>query len=551
VSKRNTKSPRRAPGRPKSRLTARVTLRGNRGRQDDPELESAMRAVASAAPPPMMLSDRTPRPRRLSARFDAAQTTDDNRRHWGMSDGLSADAASNPGVRYILRNRARYEVANNTYARGLVLTIANDVVGTGPRLQMQTPNADVNRKVERQFSRWAREVRLAEKLRTMRAARVQDGEAFGILTSNPGLASPVKLDLRLIEADQVTFTDVTLLTVPSVDGIVFDKAGNPVEYHVLRIHPGNYAYFTGTIGFPWEYDKIPAKDVVHWFRQDRPGQHRGIPELTPALPLFAQLRRFTLAVLDAAEAAADFAIVLYTKAPADGEAEAVEPMDTIELERRMMTTLPEGWEPGQIKAEQPATTYREFKGEILDEIARCLNVPSNVARGNSSAYNYASGRLDHQTYYRQIRVDQQSAADVVLDRIFSAWMDEAILVSDLLPLPARTMAEYPHQWFWDGHEHVDPAKEATAQQTRLASNTTTLAAEYARQGKDWEPEIRQRAKEIALCKQLGVTPAVAAPLGQAPGTPAAPAPAPAPVPADDGEPPDDSEPPPVDETEDL
>ena len=38
---------------------------------------------------------------------------------------------------------------------------------------------------------------------------------------------------------------------------------------------------------------------------DRPGQARGIPDITPALPLFAQLRRFTLAVLAAAETAAD------------------------------------------------------------------------------------------------------------------------------------------------------------------------------------------------------------------------------------------------------
>jgi len=68
-----------------------------------------------------------------------------------------------------------------------------------------------------------------------------------------------------------------------------------------------------------------------------------------------------------------------------------------------------------------------------------------------------------------------------------------------------------HQWFWDGHEHVDPAKEASAQATRLASNTTTLAAEYARQGKDWETELRQRAKEAALIKQLGLTSAQVAP----------------------------------------
>ena len=145
---------------------------------------------------------------------------------------------------------------------------------------------------------------------------------------------------------------------------------------------------------------MPADAVVHWFRADRPGQHRGIPEITPALPLFAQLRRYTLAVIAAAETAADFAAVLFTDAPANGEAQALEPMDVVELEKRMATVLPDGWRLGQIEAQQPATTYAEFKREILNEIARCLNLPYNIAACNSSGYNYASGRLDHQTYYK-------------------------------------------------------------------------------------------------------------------------------------------------------
>src|SRR5690606_24834774 len=64
-----------------------------------------------------------------------------------------------------------------------------------------------------------------------------------------------------------------------------------------------------------------------------------------------------------------------------------------------------------------------------------------------------------------------------------------------------------HAWFWDGVEHVDPAKEASAQATRLANHTTTLAAEYARQGRDWEQELHQRAKELAVMDELGLAPA--------------------------------------------
>ena len=56
----------------------------------------------------------------------------------------------------------------------------------------------------------------------------------------------------------------------------------------------------------------------------------------------------------------------------------------------------------------------------------------------------------------------------------------------------------------DGHENVDPQKEAAAQAQWLASNTISQATEYARMGKNWETELRQRAKELKLMKELGL-----------------------------------------------
>ncbi len=438
----------------------------------------------------------------VRARYDAAVTNEDNRRHWAGADGLSANAANSADVRRILRNRSRYEVANNSYARGIVLTLAHDVVGTGPRLQLLTTDAEANRRIEQAFMQWAKSVGLPEKLRTMRMARATDGEAFAILTSNPSLVTDIQLDIRLVEADQVCTPDLNPLTQNAVDGIVFDAWGNPVEYHVLRAHPGDTRS-----GLVREYDRVPAESVVHWFRTDRPSQSRGIPDIMPALPLFAQLRRFTLAVIAAAETAADFAGILYTDAPANGEADSAEPFEPIELEKRALLTMPGGWKMSQMQAEQPATTYAEFKHEILNEIARCLNMPYNVAAANSSGYNYASGRLDHQTYFKAIRVEQAHLESAVLDHILAAWFDEAALLSDFLPAGLGPIAGWPHQWFWDGHEHVDPAKEASAQATRLANHTTTLADEYARRGLDWETQLRQRAKEAALMGELGLAPA--------------------------------------------
>ena len=394
-----------------------------------------------------------------------------------------------------------------------MLTLANDIVGNGPRLQLLTENDDANERIERAFMAWAKSVGLPEKLRTMRSSRATDGEVFAVLVNNPHQAGPVKLDLRLIEADQVTTPDLSILDDGAVDGIVFDAFGNPVEYHVLKGHPGEAR--TGFLGF--EYDRVPAASVIHYYRTDRPGQSRGIPDITSALPLFAQLRRYTLAVIAAAETAADFAGILYTDTPANGEAEPVEPMDAIELEARSLLTMPGGWKMAQVQAEQPSTTYAEFR-EILSEIARCLNMPVSVASGDSSRHNYASGRLDHQMYFKSIRVEQDHLACVAptafsrLGSVRPCWSATSCRSESALIARGESL---PHQWFWDGTEHVDPAKEANAQATRLATNTTTLATEYARQGRDWETELRQRAKEIALMQELGLGAEQARPLAPA------------------------------------
>ena len=429
----------------------------------------------------------------LQARFDAAQTTKDNARHWAAADFLSADAEADSATRKTLRTRARYEVANNSYARGIVKTLADDTIGTGPRLQMLLEDEELNRKIEHDFQVWAKKTKLPAKLRTIRMARCQDGEAFAILAQNPRLATNVKLDMQLVEADRVT--DDEMNSDPNcIDGITFDTFGNPKSYRVMRSHPGSDSVDTSTI-------TVKAENMIHVFRQDRPEQHRGIPEITAALPLFAHLRRFTLAVVSAAEAAADFAGVLYTDAPSGGEADSVEAMDTIQLERNMLLTMPGGWKMAQVDPKQPVTTYGEFKHEILNEISRCLSMPYNIAAGNSSGYNYASGRLDHQTYYKSIKVDQSFMEAEVLDRILELWLKEWALATST----TIDDCDCRHVWFWDGQEHVDPSKEATAQEKRLASCTTNLAIEYAKQGRDWEVELRQIAKEQALKKELGIS----------------------------------------------
>jgi capsid protein len=437
----------------------------------------------------------------ISAGYDAAQTTDDNRMHWAMADALSADASNSPAVRTILRNRSRYEVANNCYASGVGLTIANDCIGTGPHLNIDADesgsisdaDADV---VEALFNEWCRAVNLPELLRTMRHARRQDGEAFALLVSNPGVAHDVKLGLRLIEADMIGAFGAIHASGSIDDGLRFDQYGNVISYDILRRHPGDTSYGANMV-----YDVWPASLVLHWFRPRRPGQHRGLVEIIAALPLYATLRRYTQATLDAAETAADLAILLQTQAGAEFDSEPTEalPFSTVPFARRMIMAMPQGYEAKPFQASQPTQMYSNFKREVAGEIGRCENVSRNVVLLDSSESNFASGQLDHRTTYRQHDIDRENIGNVLLDRIFGAWLAEARLINGYLPASMRGGRRLPpHSWHWDSNELGDPLKLAKAKAENLRCGLTSLPELYAQRGLDWNKALRLTARGYGI-----------------------------------------------------
>lgn len=453
----------------------------------------------------------------LNASYDSAATTRNDHRHWRFVDQNSADASATPDVRKKIRSRARYEVLeNNPIGLGIVLTLANDTIGTGPRLHMGLASEKQNTAIQSAWKQWAHAINLADKLHTMKIAKVVDGEAIARISVNPYLETPVTLDLKTIECDRLEApVGTTDLREDYVDGIHLDAYDNAIGYDILRHHPGSDYYFASNI----EYSTYDSRNIIHWFRQDRPEQHRGVSECQSALALFALLRRFTLATCSAAEQAANLALVLHTDNPVgdeyEEEAESLMHdfwMDSVELDRNSATILPNGWDIRQISSQHPTTTYSMFKHELIAEISRCLSMPYNIAAANSADHNYASGRLDHQTYHHAIRVERDRINRLVLDRLFVEWMYEAALHGNVLPKPvSKKILEvaskqgsndlarvFRHTWHWDGFAHSDPVKEAQAQSLRIKTGTTHRALEYAREGRDIDVEDRLAAEKAGL-----------------------------------------------------
>jgi len=437
------------------------------------------------------LSRTAPRAVPLRARYDNAQTGTDNYKHWAAADALSADAANSLSVRKRLRERSRYERANNCYCAGLVQSMVHYEVGTGPRIEVRTANPGFNAMVERLWDAWSSAINLAEKVRTLVAARIVDGEAFALLVSKPVPEGEVGLDLVPIEADQVTTPQPMLeLERNWIDGIRFDEFGYPVTYDVLDDHPGGLWRTTS-----FTARSVPARMMLHLFRADRPGQHRGVPELTPALGLFAEMRRYTEAVIAAAETAAEWAVLLHTTSPPNQEADEVAPLDSVEFERRMLTTLPAGWQATQIHPENPPAVFREFRQELLGEMGRAVSVPRSLSSADSSDANFSSAKLDHLGYYRAVAVNQSQIEARLLDRLFAAWFEEAVWRYgwDVPDSPAPR-----HEWRWIPPREADEETLENARQTRIKSGATSLRREFAAQGLDYETELAAAAEDYGI-----------------------------------------------------
>lgn len=445
--------------------------------------------------------------------YESAEPGGVNEYHWSAAGSISARQANSPDVRETLRNRSRYETANNCVARGMVDTFAGDLIGDGPRLQIKAGESNgISRsdaqELERIWCDWTDAVDLWGKINLMVTCEITDGEIFATMVSNELVVHPVKLDLTLIEAERIANPYAVDLDILEVDGIKFDVKGNPVKYRVLKHHPDDRSLVQ--LNDEQDHDWLDAEDVIHHFTPTRAGQVRGVPRLTPALALFAQARRFTGATLTAAENAANNATSIETQNPPDPDDDSYEapmPLDEVPMTPGIATVLPDGYTLKQVKPEHPTTTFGEFRRQIYNEIGRPLAMPVNIVLADSSDHNYASGKLDDQGYVRKLSVDRRALRVRVLDRIFRAWLNEAQLVEGLIPEAFRRREpQLRFAWMWPARVHADPAKEGAGLKARMEAGVSNEIIECANLGQDWQDVLDGQREVQEYRDQIGLKP---------------------------------------------
>lgn len=408
--------------------------------------------------------------------LDSASGGDDAA-YWAYATNASADEIASAEARQVLRARCRYEYLNDPFAQNAARNLAIAVVGIGPRLQIHS-DRDGATAIERGFQKWSKAVRLVHKLHLAVRALVYDGEAFFRFVQDDRI--PGGFNMELIDAGRITSPtfggydrDENVL-----DGIRFDRYGNPVSYTVAR-HVVNPIYS----GIPIEFETVPADEIIHLFIADLPGQHRGLPLMQSSLKSLSSLRRYNMAVIEAAETAACYAAMLESQAlPLNESPDELAAMDEFTVPRRGAVVLPKGWKAYQMKAEQPTAQHGEFVKATLTGIGAGVGQPRNIISNDSSDYNYSSGRLDHQTFFRYVELIQQ-LLEYPLDTIFDRYIEETGQNADRNNIDV--------EWYFAELAHVDPLKEADAAIKLNDAGLLTKQEYFAKFGQDWEAQLAQ------------------------------------------------------------
>ena len=431
-------------------------------------------------------------------RWDAARTDRLNAKHWGRVTEQTINEDLKASLK-TLRTRCEHEASTNPFVEGVITTHVIDVVGqAGPTLQVQSEDKKYNEDLERHARRFLAMpdvngmYSMAEFLQMWVRLLWTCGEFLAQKVTAADVDGPYKLRLQNLHPRRLYTPYGSYGDSNVILGVHRDKAGKPLGYFI------DQAPEDSMLGVGVNNAEISAEDIIHRFRVTEPGQARGIPFLASSLQNIADLRDFDEQVLDAARAAADSGVFLFTN---HSEAKYIEVNESVDIERRMVSTLPPGWEPKQMIAQQPPVGYVEYRAERLRELGRPVGMPLMMVKLDSSNHNYSSARFDGQTYQRGNRCLQTWIDRTTLTPLIDEVAVEARLGGELSAPPDRVR----YQWTWPVPPHVDPLKEGKATTEGRNNRTLTFAKACAANGDDWEMVIEQLEREDERFKKAGIS----------------------------------------------
>jgi lambda family phage portal protein len=293
-------------------------------------------------------------------------------------------------------------------------------------------------------------------------------------------AAPMGFRVQVLEAD---YLDAGLAPRPLaserhrlVAGIELDAEDRPVAYWLYPYHPGET--WAGMLQTPVRVD---AADVAHVFDEERAGQGRGYPLLTPVMIALRDLDECKDAYQTRQKIAACFAAFYST--PEGASRARTDPLCD-HVEPGMIEELPPGYEvtfgnpPG-------VEGYADVMRLGLQAVAAGTSVPYEDISGDFSQFNFSSGRMSRGAFYALVEELQWTILIPDFnDRVFS-WFLEAARIQ------GYETAGITMTWTTPRRPLVDPAREVPAVISAVRATLSSPQEAIRELGYDPEAVLRE------------------------------------------------------------
>ncbi|MBY0237875.1 MAG: phage portal protein [Burkholderiaceae bacterium] len=412
-----------------------------------------------------------------------------------VAGGGSANAEIGPALSRV-RNRCRDMVRNNEYAAKALNTLVVNTVGEGIVAKMQD---------QALWDDWCEycdadgQLDFNGLIELAHRTRRESGEAiirFRSRLPEDGMAVP--LQIQVLEPDHLDSSRNGPLGNGNyvITGVEFNAIGQRVAYWLFPIHPGEVAtYRLNSL----ESKRVPASEVLHYYRKMRPSQVRGMPELGVSLLRLRDLADYEQAELVRKKIEACFVAFVRTDDTAmriGNEAKSANGGRSVnEKVAPGMIKYISGAEDVQFGSPAASGGYGEYTGTQLHAIAAGAGVMYSQMTGDLSSVNYSSYRAGLLDFRQLIKAEQWLALKpMVLAPIGRRFQEVARLASATKKPVKRAVWTMPRlPW-------VDPLKDVMAAKEEHRGTTKSISETIRERGDDPDTvfaEIQSERKKLA------------------------------------------------------
>lgn len=418
-------------------------------------------------------------------------------------NGTDANAAAGPALAR-LRGMARDLVRNNPWARRGLRTIGSNAIGWG--IVPKAVGADASGGRARDLWRqWAETTQCDADGRLtfygiQRQAIETIAEAGEVIIRRrwrrpeDGLAIPMQL--QILEPDYLDLTRDNLPGIAGgriIQGVEFDAIGRRVAYWLFNAHPGS-SWATPTSS------RYPADDVIHVYRQERPGQVRGVSWFAPVLVSLREFDEYEDATLLRQKIAACFAAFVTDMDGAGTAIGSQDPADqTIEtIEPGLISYMPPGRDV-KFATPPPVSDHESYSATQLRRVAAGLGVTYEDLTGDYSRVNFSSARMARLSHWANVDDWRHNMLIPQLCDPVWSWAMEAASLGGLLDGVAPSAS-----WTPPPMPMIDPQQEGLALGRLVRSGAMTPDGMVREQGYDPEEHWAEYKASLDRLDKLGI-----------------------------------------------